>query len=84
MLSIAFVLAIVVGYAGGTFSLSRNYVVPTYMVLGLADAYLRMAVPFPPPGAGLSWRTVGRLLVLGGAGLLALRVLTQVLMIAAG
>jgi O-antigen ligase len=79
-----FVLAVLVGYAGGTFSLSRNYVVPTYLVLGLADAYLRTAVPFPPPGAGLSWRTVGRFLVLGGVGFLALRSLTQVLMSAAG
>lgn len=79
-----FVLAILVGYAGGTFSLSRNYVVPTYLVLGLADAYLRTAVPYPPLGTGLSWRTAGRLLVLGGAGLVALRVLTQLLMAAAG
>jgi putative inorganic carbon (HCO3(-)) transporter len=79
-----FVLAILVGYAGGTFSLSRNYVVPTYLALGLADAYLRVAVPFPPPAAGLSWRMVGRLLVLGAAGLLFLRVLTQLLMAVAG
>lgn len=79
-----FVLAILVGYAGGTFSLSRNYVVPTYLVLGLADAYLRTAVPFPPPAAGLSWRMVVRLLVVGGVGFLALRLLTQLLMAAAG
>lgn len=78
-----FVLAILVGYAGGTFSLSRNYVVPTYMVLGLADAYLRMADPFPAAGA-VTWRMGGRLLVLGGAGLIVLRLLTQVLMTLGG
>jgi hypothetical protein len=29
----------------GMFSLSRNYVLPTYLVLGLATAYLRLAAP---------------------------------------
>lgn len=79
-----FVLAVLVGYAGGTFSLPRNYVVPTYLVLGLADAYLRTAVPFPPPGDRLSWRMVVRFLVVGGVGFLVLRVVTQLLMLAAG
>ena len=38
-----FVTAIVVGYAVGLWSLSRNYVPPTFLVLGLASAYLRVS-----------------------------------------
>jgi len=33
----------VAAYAAGMLSLSRGYVVPTYMVLGLATAYIRLA-----------------------------------------
>jgi hypothetical protein len=47
------------------FSLSRCYVVPTYMVLGLAAVYIRAAVP---SGVGLARWNFGlmlRLLVVG-------------------
>lgn len=37
------VLAGLAGYAAGLFSLSRNYGVPTYLMLGIAAAYLDMA-----------------------------------------
>jgi hypothetical protein len=75
-----FVLAIVVGYAGGIFSLSRNYVVPTYMILGLADAYLRVALPVPPGWLRFDGRMAGRLAIVGVAGLVGLKLLTQVLL----
>jgi hypothetical protein len=39
-----YVLAMVVGYAVGLWSLSRNYVVPTYLVLGLASTYVRLSM----------------------------------------
>ena len=38
-----YVLAIVVGYAGGLMSLSCPYYIPTYTVLGLASVYIRLA-----------------------------------------
>jgi putative inorganic carbon (HCO3(-)) transporter len=58
-------LGAVAAYATGMFSLSRCYVVPTYMVLGLAAVYIRAAVP---SGVGLARWNFGlmlRLLVVG-------------------
>ena len=37
-----YVTAMLVGFAGSMYSLSRNYVVPTYMMLGLMTAYVRI------------------------------------------
>jgi putative inorganic carbon (HCO3(-)) transporter len=75
-----FVLAVVVGYAGGTFTLSRNYVIPTYLVIGLADAYLRIAHPYSPPSHRVDGRLMIWLVKLGVAGFLVLRLVTQVLL----
>jgi hypothetical protein len=62
--------AIVTAYAVGLFSLSRPYVMPTYLVFGLTAAYLRLA------GAGLALpplrfdrRLVRRLLLASAAAL---------------
>jgi putative inorganic carbon (hco3(-)) transporter len=38
------ILALVVAYAGGAYSLSRQYIGPTYLTLGLASAYLDLAM----------------------------------------
>jgi hypothetical protein len=43
-----FLITIVGGYTMGLMSLSRAMVVPTYMVLGLATAYLSQVVSVPP------------------------------------
>ena len=71
-----FVFAIVIGYAGGVFSISRNYVVPTYLVLGLAASYFQLVRPSLP----LWFRCDGRMAVwmagLGVVGLLGLKLLT--------
>jgi putative inorganic carbon (HCO3(-)) transporter len=40
-----FVIALVVAYGVSMFSLSRNYVVPTYLIAGLATSYVRLAAP---------------------------------------
>lgn len=38
----------IAGYATGMLSLTLNYIVPTYMILGLAAAFCRMTVTQPP------------------------------------
>ncbi len=43
-----YVFTLVAGYAAGLLSLSRAIVVPTYIPLALAAAYLRLAVTYPP------------------------------------
>ncbi len=70
-------LAIVVGYAVGNYSLSRNYVIPTYLVVGLAAAYLAMAVPATAAWFRTDRKLVLRLVVLAAAGLVFLKVFTQ-------
>lgn len=40
--------AILVGYAAGMITVSRNYIVPTYMVLGLVATYLRLVAADSP------------------------------------
>jgi len=37
-----YLLAAIAGYAGAMLSLSRNYIVPTYLVIGLSAVYLRL------------------------------------------
>jgi O-antigen ligase len=44
-----FILGSVAAYAVGMISLSLCYVVPTYLMLGLAHAYGQMTVSWPPP-----------------------------------
>jgi hypothetical protein len=44
-----FLLGTIVAYAAGMISLSLCYVVPTYLMLGLAHAYGQMTVVRPPP-----------------------------------
>jgi putative inorganic carbon (hco3(-)) transporter len=41
-----FILAITTGYAAGLLSSSRVYVMPTYMILGLACVHQRLSSPF--------------------------------------
>ena len=39
-----YLIAMIAGYAMGIFSLSRNYIVPTYMIFGIVAAYQRVAM----------------------------------------
>jgi hypothetical protein len=62
-----YLMAIVAGYAAGMMSLSRTYVVPTYLILGLAAAYIEIArgqaaLNLPK----VSTRLTARLVMLGG------------------
>src|SRR5262249_1846073 len=70
-----FVLAVVVGYTGGVWSLSRVYVEVTYLVLALAQAYLGMvgASAFPAWRRGL----LRRLAWVGAVVLVGLYVITR-------
>jgi len=72
-----FVAAIVVGYAAGMYSVSRNYVVPTYMVLGLAAAYLRLSLPTTPVAYRLTSARVGQMALVGTGGLVFLKLFAQ-------
>jgi O-antigen ligase len=59
-----YILAILAGYVTGMLSSSRCYAIPTYMLLGLATVYLRLAtahVPLPSFQASPSfaWRLIG-------------------------
>jgi hypothetical protein len=72
-----FVVAMVVGYAAGIYSLSRNYIVPTYLCLGVVASYLSMAMPNPPYEARVSPIWFRRLAVVGIAGLAFLKFFTQ-------
>jgi hypothetical protein len=63
--------AIVASYLGGMLSLSRVYVMPTYLIAALAASYIRAADPDPPPpplSPRLAWQLLGvALLFLIGA-----------------
>jgi hypothetical protein len=77
-----FLMAAVGAYALGMLSLSRNYVVPTYLVVGLAAAFLHMVVTNPPAAdVKLTRAFFGRLAAVGMVTLfciyLAVRLLTR-------
>ncbi len=65
-----YLLGVAAGYATGMFTLSRNYINPTYLVPGLVAAYLRLAgaealTPLPLPR--FDARLVRRLIATGAA-----------------
>lgn len=72
------VFAQVVGFAGGIFSLSRCYIVPTVMPLGVATAYLALAWPWPPDWFRVDRKGAVRLAAFGLFVFLFLRTFTQV------
>ena len=72
-----FVLAIIAGYSGGVFSLSRDYSVPTYMCLGIATAYVALTVPKAPIRLRVSQPWAKNMAVAGVAGLVFLKFFTQ-------
>lgn len=72
-----FIFAVVVGYAAGAYSVSRQFVLPTYITLGLASAYLEMALPQTPDRYRVSGRWFLRLAILSVIGLVVLKIMTQ-------
>ena len=72
-----FVVAMLVGYAAGLFSLTRNMVVPTYMILAMGAAYIRIALPVTPADYRLSPTRLRQMVLLGIGGLVFLKLFTQ-------
>lgn len=71
-----FLAAIAVGYAAGMLTISRSYIVPTYMVPGLVAAYSRLATAgWGPPAERFDGRHALRLAGVSVAFLVALRLL---------
>jgi hypothetical protein len=68
----------IVGYTAGLFSLTRNTTVPTYLMLGLAASYIRVALPVTPAEYRLSQARFRQMILLGAAGYVGLRVFTTV------
>ena len=48
-----FLFALVAGYAAGCYSLSRQYVAPTCITLGIASSFIDLVAGRPPPETGL-------------------------------
>jgi putative inorganic carbon (hco3(-)) transporter len=75
-----YLMALVAGYAIGLFSLSRNYVVPTYLYPGLISVYMRLASPDPShPAVPFDFRLIRRLTLISLAVLIFLHVYCRLL-----
>ncbi len=74
-----FAFAAVAGYAMGCYSLTRNFVVPTYLTLGLASVLLDSAAPTLPEKYQVSGRWFGWLFLFGIVGLIFIKLATQAL-----
>ena len=75
--TLPFVMAMIVAGAAGMYSLSRNYQVPTYMYLAIAESFLLMAMPAPPAAFRVSQTWVKQTTALGVGGLVFLKLFTQ-------
>jgi O-antigen ligase len=69
-----YMLAILVGYATSIYSISRQYVIPTYMILGISNAYflvgMRSGLPAP---VALDFRRVRQLIFVSAGFLILIR-----------
>ena len=72
-----YVFGVIVGWAMGLYSLSRNEVVPTYMVIGIASVLLDQAAPSLPARYRVDKRWFQRGLLLAFCGLVLMKFLTQ-------
>jgi O-antigen ligase len=74
-----YLLAMVGAYTGGMLTLSRGYVVPTYLVLGLVAAYVSTAVRPTLAVLHCDTRLAGRIVVVAVCSLVLIIVATRVL-----
>jgi O-antigen ligase len=74
-----YVITMVAAYAAGMLSLSRSYIVPTYMVLGLGAAYLRLASAYlPAPVLPFSGQLALRVVAASAASVVGIYVFVRV------
>lgn len=72
-----FILAVAAGYAVGVYSVSRNTVLPTYLVLGLCATYVNMALPVIPSQHYVDGAWFRRAAIMSACGLVFLKYFTQ-------
>jgi O-antigen ligase len=74
-----YLITIVAAYAAGMLSLSRAYIVPTYMTLGLATAYVRLSSDhLPAPVLRFNGQLVQRLILVSLASMVGIYVFVRV------
>jgi len=74
-----FIVAALVGYCMGIYSLSRNYVIPTYLVVALANSCLFVSHPIEErTWFALDGAMIRRLALVGTGTLVALKVFVKV------
>jgi putative inorganic carbon (HCO3(-)) transporter len=74
-----FAFAALVGYAAGCYSLTRNFVIPTYLTLGLASVILDQAAPNLPEKFQVTREWFGRAVLFAICGLVFMKCATQAL-----
>lgn len=72
-----FGFAVIVGYAMGGYSLTRNFVIPTYLSLGIASALLEQVAPTLPERYQVNGRWFAWGLLLSICGLVLMKLATQ-------
>jgi hypothetical protein len=76
-----YVFGVLVGYAVGCYSVTRNFVIPTYLVLGLISVVIDHSIPVLPEKYRVNLRWFFLLFAFGFAGLLFLRLATMALIL---
>lgn len=72
-----YVFALLIAYAVGCYSLTRNFVLPTYITLGMASAYINMAYPELPEQFQISTSWFKKMAILSLIGFAVLKLMTQ-------
>ncbi len=73
-----FVVGMAAAYAIGIYSISRNYVIPTYLLLAVVTCYARLAIPTPPEAYRVSQQWFRRTAFVGVAAFVGLVLFTRV------
>jgi O-antigen ligase len=73
-----FLIAIVAGYGMVLLSISRGYVVPTYLILGMVAIYLRLSATAPVGNLQLDKRLVAWMAAVGASSLVVIYVWVRV------
>jgi O-antigen ligase len=72
-----YAFASLVGYAVGCFSLTRNFIVPTYLTIGIASVLLEQAAPMLPERFQVNEKWFSRGILFSICGLVFLKYTTQ-------